>query len=165
MDPANNSESSLTNSLFALRLGMPKGSQQLCALESVQQFSARFNELQCALRRDKDTLAVLDAALQAGATTEVASSVRDVARLLSEKPDVNCQRSVFFYTNLEKERGRKKNEMGIRKTDSSLTPLLQTFSFADFRLRRRAHFARQEDIQPVLTLFLSVKARVHIPLA
>lgn len=43
------------------------------------------------LRRDKDTLAVLDVALQAGATSEVASSVRHVARLLSEKQDMNCQ--------------------------------------------------------------------------
>ncbi|XP_043268774.1 uncharacterized protein klar isoform X2 [Venturia canescens] len=67
-----------------------RGNQQLCALQAVQQFSTRLTELHCALRRDKDTLAVLDAALQAGATTEVASSVRDVARLLSEKQDV-CQ--------------------------------------------------------------------------
>lgn len=63
----------------------------------MQQFSARFNDLQCALRRDKDTLAVLDAALQAGATTEVASSVRDVARLLSEKQDINCQVIIIIY--------------------------------------------------------------------
>ena len=68
-----------------------RGNQQLCALQAVQQFAARLNELQCALRRDKDALAVLDAALQAGATTEVASSVRDVARLLSEKQDANYQ--------------------------------------------------------------------------
>ncbi|XP_076233971.1 uncharacterized protein LOC143178913 isoform X2 [Calliopsis andreniformis] len=68
-----------------------KGNQQLCALEAVQQFSIRLAELQCALRRDKDTLAVLDVALQAGATSEVASSVRHVARLLSEKQDINVQ--------------------------------------------------------------------------
>ncbi|XP_032456346.1 uncharacterized protein LOC100679702 isoform X2 [Nasonia vitripennis] len=68
-----------------------KGNQQLCALQSVQQFNSRLTELQCALRRDKDTLAVLDAALKAGATMEVASSVRDVARLLSEKHEVNNQ--------------------------------------------------------------------------
>ncbi|XP_046146020.1 uncharacterized protein LOC114875631 isoform X2 [Osmia bicornis bicornis] len=68
-----------------------KGNQQLCALQAVQQFSIRLAELQCALRRDKDTLAVLDVALQAGATSEVASSVRHVARLLSEKQDMNCQ--------------------------------------------------------------------------
>ena len=68
-----------------------RGNQQLCALQAVQQFGARLTELQSALRRDKDALAVLDAALQAGATTEVASSVRDVARLLSEKQDANCQ--------------------------------------------------------------------------
>ncbi|CAK9798372.1 Klarsicht protein [Anthophora plagiata] len=68
-----------------------KGNQQLCALQAVQQFSIRLAELQCALRRDKDTLAVLDVALQAGATSEVASSVRHVARLLSEKQDISCQ--------------------------------------------------------------------------
>ncbi|XP_017795060.1 PREDICTED: uncharacterized protein LOC108576557 [Habropoda laboriosa] len=68
-----------------------KGNQQLCALQAVQQFSIRLTELQCALRRDKDTLAVLDVALQAGATSEVASSVRHVARLLSEKQDISCQ--------------------------------------------------------------------------
>lgn len=68
-----------------------RGNQQLCALQAVQQFGQRLTELQCALRRDKDTLAVLDAALQAGATTEVASSVRDVARLLSEKHETNNQ--------------------------------------------------------------------------
>ncbi|XP_076388937.1 uncharacterized protein LOC100880783 isoform X2 [Megachile rotundata] len=68
-----------------------KGNQQLCTLQAVQQFSIRLAELQCALRRDKDTLAVLDVALQAGATSEVASSVRHVARLLSEKQDMNCQ--------------------------------------------------------------------------
>ncbi|KAJ8683315.1 hypothetical protein QAD02_019107 [Eretmocerus hayati] len=68
-----------------------KGNQKLCALQAVQQFGIRLSEFQCALRRDKDTLAVLDAALQAGATMEVASSVRDVARLLSEKHDANDQ--------------------------------------------------------------------------
>ncbi|XP_076754318.1 uncharacterized protein LOC143425435 isoform X2 [Xylocopa sonorina] len=68
-----------------------KGNQQLCALQTVQQFSLRFEELQYALRKDKDTLAVLDVALKAGATSEVASSVRHVARLLSEKQDINCQ--------------------------------------------------------------------------
>ncbi|KAG7190845.1 hypothetical protein KM043_006911 [Ampulex compressa] len=70
---------------------LQKGNQQLCALQAVQQFSIRMTELQCALRRDKDTLAVLDIALDAGATSEVASSVRHVARLLSEKQDINCQ--------------------------------------------------------------------------
>lgn len=68
-----------------------RGNQQLCTLQAVQQFGTRLAELQSALERDKDTLAVLDVALQAGATSEVASSVRHVARLLSEKQDVNCQ--------------------------------------------------------------------------
>nr|KAF7431501.1 hypothetical protein H0235_004425 [Vespula pensylvanica] len=70
---------------------LPIGNQRLCALQTVQQFSIRLSELQCDLRRDKDTLAVLDVALQAGATSEVASSVRHVARLLSEKQEVHSQ--------------------------------------------------------------------------
>lgn len=68
-----------------------RGTQQLCVLQAVQQFGIRLAELQSALQRDKDTLAVLDVALQAGATSEVASSVRHVARLLSERQDINCQ--------------------------------------------------------------------------
>ncbi|XP_057318055.1 klarsicht protein [Microplitis mediator] len=72
-----------------------RGNQKLCALQAIQQFGTRLAELQNALRRDKDTLAVLDAALQAGAITEVASSVRDVARLLSEKQNTNCQNKVI----------------------------------------------------------------------
>ncbi|EFN81645.1 hypothetical protein EAI_05435 [Harpegnathos saltator] len=67
------------------------GSKRLHVLQAVQQFGTCLAELQSALQRDKDTLAVLDVALQAGATTEVASSVRHVARLLSEKQDINCQ--------------------------------------------------------------------------
>lgn len=63
----------------------------MCVLQAVQQFGIRLAELQSALQRDKDTLAVLDVALQAGATSEVASSVRHVARLLSERQDINCQ--------------------------------------------------------------------------
>ncbi|XP_058797198.1 klarsicht protein [Phymastichus coffea] len=72
-----------------------RGNQQLSAFQAVQQFGQRLTELQCALRRDKDTLAVLDAALQAGATMEVASSVRDVARLLSEKHETNNQSAML----------------------------------------------------------------------
>ncbi|KAL0134702.1 hypothetical protein PUN28_001469 [Cardiocondyla obscurior] len=68
-----------------------KGTQQLCVLQAMQQFGMRMAELQSALQRDKDTLAVLDVALQAGVTSEVASSVRHVARLLSERQDINCQ--------------------------------------------------------------------------
>ncbi|XP_066591099.1 klarsicht protein isoform X2 [Prorops nasuta] len=80
-----------------------KGNQQLCSLQAVQQFSSRLVDLQCVLKRDKDTLAVLDVALQAGATTEVASSVRHVARLLSEKQDVNSQDVVALSDQVEKE--------------------------------------------------------------
>ncbi|XP_043596428.1 uncharacterized protein LOC122573733 isoform X2 [Bombus pyrosoma] len=82
-----------------------KGNQQLCALQAVQQFSIRLAELQCVLRRDKDTLAVLDVALQAGATSEVASSVRHVARLLSEKQDMNCQNGTVLKDSTTEEVG------------------------------------------------------------
>ena len=68
-----------------------RGNHRLSALQDVQQFGFRLSELQCALRRDKDTLDVLDTALQDGATVEVASSVRDVARLLSEKQEIDSQ--------------------------------------------------------------------------
>ncbi|XP_023288036.1 uncharacterized protein LOC105695869, partial [Orussus abietinus] len=68
-----------------------KGNQQLMTLQAVQQFSVKFNELQCALQRDKDTLSVLNVALQSGVTSDVASSVREVARLLSEKQDASCK--------------------------------------------------------------------------
>lgn len=79
--------------------GFSRGNQQLCALQAFQQFDARLTELQSTLRRDKDTLAVLDAALKAGATMEVASSVRDVARLLSEKQEASNQVQSFFVHN------------------------------------------------------------------
>ncbi|XP_018357196.1 PREDICTED: uncharacterized protein LOC108757238 isoform X2 [Trachymyrmex septentrionalis] len=70
-----------------------KGTQQLCVLQAMQQFGIRLAELQSALQRDKNTLEVLDMALdmQAGVTSEVASSVCHVARLLSEEQDINCQ--------------------------------------------------------------------------
>ncbi|XP_011166207.2 uncharacterized protein LOC105200379 [Solenopsis invicta] len=69
-----------------------KGTQQLCVLQTMQQFGIRLAELQSALGRDRETLTVLNIALQqAGATSEVASSVRYVARLLSETEDINCQ--------------------------------------------------------------------------
>ncbi|XP_024938758.1 uncharacterized protein LOC107265729 isoform X2 [Cephus cinctus] len=83
-----------------------KANQQLSALQAVQQFAARLNELQSALRRDKDTLAVLDAALQAGATSEVASSMRDVARLLSEKQDICCQNGNTVTSVKDKEKDK-----------------------------------------------------------
>jgi len=68
-----------------------RGTQQLCVLQDMQKFGMRLAELQSDLQRDKDTLAKLDVAVQAGATSEVISSVRQVARLLSERQDINCQ--------------------------------------------------------------------------
>ncbi|XP_029155891.1 uncharacterized protein LOC114928735 isoform X2 [Nylanderia fulva] len=68
-----------------------KCKQQLRALQDVQQFGTCLAELQTVLQNDKESLAVLDVALQAGATPRIASSVIHFARLLSERQDVNCQ--------------------------------------------------------------------------
>ncbi|KAM0725948.1 Klarsicht protein [Formica fusca] len=68
-----------------------KCNQQLRALQDVQQFGTCLAELQSALQRDKESLAVLDVAVQAGATPRITSSVSYYARLLSEKQDINCQ--------------------------------------------------------------------------
>lgn len=74
-----------------------RATQQLCVLQAMQQFGIRLAELQSALGRDRETLTVLNIALQqAGATSEVASSVRYVARLLSETENINCQ--VLFFS-------------------------------------------------------------------
>ncbi|CAL7951605.1 unnamed protein product [Xylocopa violacea] len=100
-----------------------KGNQQLCALQTVQQFSIRFEELQCVLRRDKDTLAVLDVALEAGATSEVASSVRHVARLLSEKQDINCQNGTVLLKDSTTEEAS--SEASAKFGDSSPISLTQ----------------------------------------
>ena len=67
-------------------------SQQLDGLEQVSeawhQFDVHLAELQMALRSDHDTLLLLDSALRGGTVSSaVASSVRDVARVLSEKQD------------------------------------------------------------------------------
>ncbi|XP_043480735.1 uncharacterized protein LOC122510281 isoform X2 [Leptopilina heterotoma] len=98
-----------------------KGNQQLCALQAIQQFVARLTELQCALRRDKDALGVLDAALQAGATNEVASSVRDVARLLSEKQDANCQNGKLLNETLKED----SSDAGSKFDDTTVICLTQ----------------------------------------
>ena len=53
-----------------------------------QQFEIHLSELQNALRSDQNTLRMLDSALQGGAVSpDVATSVRDVAKVLSEKQD------------------------------------------------------------------------------
>ena len=53
-----------------------------------QQFEQHLAELQKALRSDQDTLKQVDRALQGGqVSTAVASSVREVARALSEKQE------------------------------------------------------------------------------
>ncbi|XP_024868846.1 uncharacterized protein LOC112452726 [Temnothorax curvispinosus] len=88
----------------ALKDGMPelytiwgetnqKGTQQLCVLQIMQQFGMRLAELQSALQRDKDTLADADRDLKEGTkpTSEIISCVNHVARLLSERQDINCQ--------------------------------------------------------------------------
>ncbi|KAL6423713.1 hypothetical protein ACFW04_010303 [Cataglyphis niger] len=70
---------------------LQKCNQQLRALQDVQQFGTCLAELQSALQRDKESLAVLDVAVQAGATPRIASSVSHLARVLSERQDINCQ--------------------------------------------------------------------------
>lgn len=67
-------------------------SQQLGNLQMVsqawQQFEIHLSELQGALRSDQNTLRMLDSALQGGTVSaDVATSVRDVAKVLSEKQD------------------------------------------------------------------------------
>jgi hypothetical protein len=67
-------------------------SQQLGSLQMVseawQQFETHLFELQGALRSDQNTLRMLDSALQGGTVSpDVATSVRDVAKVLSEKQD------------------------------------------------------------------------------
>jgi hypothetical protein len=76
-------------------------SQQLGNLQRVsqawQQFEVHLSELQGALRSDQNTLLMLDSALQGGTVSpDVATSVRDVAKVLSEKQDsdnddISCQ--------------------------------------------------------------------------
>lgn len=52
------------------------------------QLESRFDELQSDLRSDEETLQLLDTALKGGfVSVEVASSVRDVAKVLSESQD------------------------------------------------------------------------------
>lgn len=67
-------------------------SQRLGDLQRVsqawQQFEVHLCELQEALRSDHNTLLMLDSALQGGTVSpDVATSVRDVAKVLSEKQD------------------------------------------------------------------------------
>ncbi|KAH0555299.1 hypothetical protein KQX54_017478 [Cotesia glomerata] len=95
-----------------------RGNQKLSTLQAIQQFTTRLTELQNALRRDKDTLAVLDAALQAGAISEVASSVRDVARLLSEKQSTNCQNEIWRMTLLKSVDYGPKLSIRLAKVDN-----------------------------------------------
>uniref|UniRef100_A0A1B6CNR0 KASH domain-containing protein n=1 Tax=Clastoptera arizonana TaxID=38151 RepID=A0A1B6CNR0_9HEMI len=53
-----------------------------------QQFDLNLSELQLALRGDHETLKQLDSAVQEGSITpDLATSVRDVAKVLSEKPE------------------------------------------------------------------------------
>lgn len=57
-----------------------------------QQFEIHLAELQVALRGDHETLRMLDSALKGGSVSpDVATSMRDVAKVLSEKQDICCQ--------------------------------------------------------------------------
>lgn len=71
-------------------------SQQLSSLQKLssdwQQFEIHLAELQVALRGDHETLRMLDTALKGGSVSpDVATSMRDVAKVLSEKQDICCQ--------------------------------------------------------------------------
>lgn len=74
-----------------LRVFLFRCKQQLRALQDVQQFGTCLAEFRSTLQSDKESLALLDVALQAGATPRIASSVSHFARLLSERQDANCQ--------------------------------------------------------------------------
>lgn len=107
----------------------------MCTLQAIQQFGTRLAELQSALQRDKDTLAVLDVALQAGATSEVASSVRHVARLLSEKQDINCQvrcASVLRLFKNDVRNFRSRLSTFLFRTNNPSPPFLVFFPFSFF---------------------------------
>ncbi|XP_067013332.2 klarsicht protein [Anabrus simplex] len=78
------------------------------ASQTWQTFETRLNELQVALRGDHNTLRMISSALQGGAVSpDVATSVRDVAKVLSEKQDGDqdsvCQNSTTVLTGLSTE--------------------------------------------------------------
>lgn len=84
-------------------------SQQLSSLQKLssdwQQFEIHLVELQVALRGDHETLRMLDSALKGGSVSpDVATSMRDVAKVLSEKQDICCQVSniLIYIFNREK---------------------------------------------------------------
>jgi hypothetical protein len=68
-------------------------------LESLSQLSAAWQALECqlaelqvALRSDQQTLRLLDSALREGAgAQDVVSSIKDVAKVLSERQDLRVQ--------------------------------------------------------------------------
>ncbi|XP_069685606.1 klarsicht protein isoform X3 [Periplaneta americana] len=66
-----------------------------------QQFESHLLELQDALRSDQNTLRMLDSALQGGAVSpDVATSVRDVAKVLSEKQDSDSDDILLYKSPL-----------------------------------------------------------------
>lgn len=73
-----------------------RASQQLTKLQQLseawQQFEFHLSELQIALRGDHETLRMLDCALQGGSVSpDVATSFRDVAKVLSDKQEVKSE--------------------------------------------------------------------------
>lgn len=69
-------------------------------LQCWQTLENRLEQLQGDLREDEQTLVLLDSALQGGTfSNQMASVVRDVAKLLSETK-ANQQVSYFFYIPL-----------------------------------------------------------------
>ncbi|XP_039288846.1 uncharacterized protein LOC111043821 isoform X3 [Nilaparvata lugens] len=79
--------------------------QQLSTLQSLsdawQLFEVHLSELQLALRGDHKTMLMLDTALNKGGTvsSDVATSVRDVAKVLSEKQDGSSEDGLLASTD------------------------------------------------------------------
>lgn len=61
-----------------------------CLLQTWQTLESRLDQLQGDLQDDKETLAILDSALRDGILSDhIATSVREVAKVLSETNQVN----------------------------------------------------------------------------
>ncbi|XP_075226377.1 klarsicht isoform X2 [Lycorma delicatula] len=78
-----------------------RANAQLSSLQQLsaawQQFELHLSELQVALRGDHETLRMLDSALQRGSVSpDVATSVRDVAKVLSEKQEMRCESALVL---------------------------------------------------------------------
>lgn len=131
-------------------------SQQLGNLQVVsqawQQFEIHLSELQGALRSDQNTLRMLDSALQGGTVSpDVATSVRDVAKVLSEKQDsdsddILCQSPVVLgdtsTTTLASTTSRQSTEGSLSDSGISDSGSEQELSERERRLAALRRLAR-----------------------